>query len=94
MLGVLKSGNYYIPLDPDHPIDRINMILEEVEPDIVITQEELKERLNQDLKLYIPSGIRSDLPEEYFNNPDLDISPESLAYVIYTSGSKPANPRG
>ncbi len=91
IMGVLKAGGAYLPLDPDYPVDRIQYMLEDSGADILLMQTgvgeilEFKgEKINvRNAEIY--SGDSSDL--EY------TVKPDSLAYVIYTSGST-GKPKG
>ncbi len=87
ILGVLKAGAAYVPLEPGLPPARLRFLLEDCAAPLVLTQRRLLSRLPQ-------GAFRSRcvdapaVPEE--NAPDQtlpDIAPGQLAYVIYTSGS-------
>jgi amino acid adenylation domain-containing protein len=94
ILGALKAGKIYIPVDPTFPAARNALILENSQAELVITntknlataQELVRDRgviLNID---DIPMSVATD-------NLNLDIGPDTLAYVIYTSGST-GTPKG
>ncbi|MGC5016345.1 amino acid adenylation domain-containing protein [Streptosporangium sp. DT93] len=98
ILGVLKAGGVYVPLDPAYPPDRIAFILADSGARVLVTQERLAALLSeagvripdQAVLLDTPSpapdtGADGDLPDV----PD----PASLAYVVYTSGST-GRPKG
>ncbi|MFE9104393.1 non-ribosomal peptide synthetase [Actinomadura geliboluensis] len=78
LLAVLKAGGAYVPIDPDHPRSRIDYILEDADPVLVLDAELLAD------------ADTAACPE---SAPDVSVSPESTAYVIYTSGST-GNPKG
>ncbi|NUK88486.1 non-ribosomal peptide synthetase, partial [Streptomyces lunaelactis] len=89
VLGVLKAGAAYLPVDPAHPASRIAATLEDAAPAAVFTAEAIAELLNGDE----PSGGHA-----WAGNPaDADrvrpLSPSHPAYVIYTSGST-GHPKG
>ena len=71
LLGILKTGAAYLPLDPDHPQDRIKTILEDSSAKLCITEENFDE-------LTYNSNTEK---------PDIKISGDDLCYCIYTSGS-------
>src|SRR5450759_2650733 len=50
MLGVLKAGAAYIPLDPEIPVDRVNFIMEDADAKLLITSDEILERIGSQLK--------------------------------------------
>ncbi|MBQ6630175.1 MAG: amino acid adenylation domain-containing protein, partial [Methanobrevibacter sp.] len=83
ILGILKAGCTYIPIDLEYPKDRINYIYENSQADYIISDEDKENSLN----------IKELLKEENTENPDVEISPDDLAYMIYTSGST-GNPKG
>lgn len=94
LLGILKSGAAYVPLDPAYPRDRIAFMLENSEAPLLLTQSQLRESLPS-----TPAGtvlIDSDWPEiarQSAESPALKLNPENRAYVIYTSGST-GKPKG
>jgi amino acid adenylation domain-containing protein len=102
MLGVLKAGHAYLPLDINDPLSRTEEILDGSEPDIIITSHSHKFYFkNRDIIILISDDLMdsSDLIKNKSKEPlykDLGvgkISPDSLAYIIYTSGST-GKPKG
>ncbi|AGC75290.1 natural product biosynthesis luciferase-like monooxygenase protein [Nonlabens dokdonensis] len=90
ILGVLKSGASYLPIDPFYPLNRIDYIIEDSATKIVLVDKETKE--------IIPKNIHTVVVEESrFNQLENVLLPKieslSLAYVIYTSGST-GKPKG
>ncbi|MGY2044274.1 amino acid adenylation domain-containing protein [Pseudomonas pergaminensis] len=84
LLAILKSGACYVPVDPAHPAERLNYLLQDSEPVVVLTQHDLLQRLPP---LNVPV-IQLDRPTFHLGtNPRVAVSPSNLAYVIYTSGS-------
>ncbi len=91
LLGILKTGRAYIPLDPSFPADRLNYIISHSEVDCVLGDGQLQELLNDDI---IYSNIDVLLDCEIHNEIELDeVNADATAYVIYTSGST-GNPKG
>lgn len=94
ILGILKAGGAYVPLDLDNPKERLQFILEDVNPPIIITNAETIDKLPSTWAQIIC------LDEEWsyintfssFNFVSL-LTPCHLAYVIYTSGST-GKPKG
>ena len=88
LLGILKSGGFYLPLDPHYPKERLNLILEDTQVSILLTQSQFKDRLNEF------DGTTLDLDENWSylaKEPKTNLEnlsgPNDLAYLIYTSGS-------
>jgi len=88
LLGVLKAGAAYLPLDPTYPAERLRFMLSDARPLLVLTQERFLEMLEgggvEALALDRegePSG------EGREDNPENEAEADNLAYVIYTSGS-------
>ena len=94
MLGVVKSGAAYVPLDPVYPKGRIENILEDARPVSVITSTALLENLPAigDHTLCLDrEGDLSELNDSRL--PSIPATPQNLAYVIFTSGST-GRPKG
>ncbi|PKL39679.1 MAG: hypothetical protein CVV44_05510 [Spirochaetae bacterium HGW-Spirochaetae-1] len=94
LLGVLKAGSGYIPMDPEYPRDRIAYIAENSNAPVVITQKSLLSLLPETKASIIcldrDWGEIEACPTDKF--PD-NTGPEDVAYVIYTSGST-GRPKG
>ncbi|NOQ28036.1 MAG: amino acid adenylation domain-containing protein, partial [Bacteroidales bacterium] len=85
MLGVLKSGGAYLPLDPDYPDERIDFILNDSRSKIVISTKELSTRIEFDENIICVEEM-SEL-ENNFSNIEIINKPSDLCYIIYTSGT-------
>jgi aspartate racemase len=94
ILGVLKAGGAYVPLDPSYPKERLEFMLDDARPAVLLTQSRLAERLpaRGAEMLLVDSGWDAIAREDGGNLPGGE-SPENLAYVIYTSGST-GRPKG
>jgi amino acid adenylation domain-containing protein len=97
LMGVLKAGGAYLPLDPQTPRERLAFTLDDARPVVVLTQAHLVEKLAdcgggaaQVVLVDDDWAHIGQLPED--NLPTL-INPDNLAYVIYTSGST-GRPKG
>ncbi|MGH9959206.1 MAG: non-ribosomal peptide synthetase, partial [Pyrinomonadaceae bacterium] len=95
ILGVLKAGAAYVPLDPSYPPERLTFMLVDAQVSMLLTQARLVERLSlargaQVIRLDIDWEV---IAQESGENPISGAVLENLAYVIYTSGST-GKPKG
>lgn len=94
ILGVLKSGGAYLPIDPSYPAERISYLLSDAEAPLVLTQTTRRDRLPVTaaeiicLDQEVPEG-----PAESMANPRRVAGADDTAYIIYTSGST-GRPKG
>ena len=94
ILGILKAGAAYVPLDPEYPEDRLIYMLENSSAPVLITQQ----GLNKDFSsvhgqiVYLDQQWKeiNEYPE---NNLSSGVTPDNYVYVIYTSGST-GQPKG
>ncbi|MGD9855339.1 MAG: amino acid adenylation domain-containing protein, partial [Planctomycetaceae bacterium] len=95
LLGTLKAGAAYLPLDPSYPRERINYMLSDSQVPVVVTQKRLAANLPDHNALAVCCDLE-DFPTEDgpidFTFPSRG-TPDDLAYVIYTSGST-GRPKG
>ncbi|MEW6736391.1 MAG: amino acid adenylation domain-containing protein, partial [Acidobacteriota bacterium] len=94
LLGVLKAGGVYVPIDPNYPKERKSFILADGQLKVLLT----RQRLLTDLPNQAAHIICFDLEWEKIScqsdvTPINQASPENLAYIIYTSGST-GKPKG
>ncbi|MGA4069672.1 non-ribosomal peptide synthetase, partial [Ralstonia nicotianae] len=91
LLGILKAGGGYVPLDPSYPQDRLVYMLEDSAPVAVLAQSNTREQLGA---LSVPVLDLDGPLEEAEHDPQVTgLEPHHLAYVIYTSGST-GRPKG
>lgn len=91
ILGVLKAGGAYLPIDPNYPTERINYILEDSCTTMLLTQSHLKDRVSYQGEVI---DIEDDYIYEAASEGLENINKSSdLAYIIYTSGST-GKPKG
>lgn len=97
LLGVLKAGSAYVPMDPQYPFERLAYMLEDASPTVLLTQERLKDKVQNQAGEVV--ALDADWrhidrrPSEDCHSSTLGLSPQNLAYVIYTSGST-GRPKG
>ncbi|HET8842786.1 MAG TPA: amino acid adenylation domain-containing protein, partial [Ktedonobacteraceae bacterium] len=100
LLGVLKAGGSYVPLDPDLPVERLAFMLEDLRTGshaqeiVVLAQEHLSASFPEGSArvVYLERVWEHILLEQDKNLP-CSATPDNLAYVIYTSGST-GKPKG
>ncbi len=97
LIGVLKAGAAYVPLDPEYPRARLEYMLADAQPAVVLTTESLRGQLPQSEEIEFlildAAEMKSALGQTADSNPGQEQSPEDAAYVIYTSGST-GEPKG
>ncbi|MEU9191455.1 amino acid adenylation domain-containing protein, partial [Streptomyces sp. NPDC048484] len=96
MLAVWQAGGAYLPLDPEHPVDRLDFMLADSRVAVVLGTTDLVDELpvgrRRTLCLDEPL-VRTTLAAMPSTPPEVAIAGEQLAYVIYTSGST-GRPKG
>lgn len=94
VLGVIKTGATYVPIDPVYPVKRIEYILSDTCADIIITNKSLGNLLSENKKSEVydlsDMNILNNLSAD---QPDIKIHQDTVAYTIYTSGST-GKPKG
>ncbi|HEX7239462.1 MAG TPA: amino acid adenylation domain-containing protein, partial [Longimicrobiaceae bacterium] len=94
VLGVLRAGAAYVPLDPSHPAERLACMLEDAAPAVLLTREALLERLPaHGARAVCLDRDAAEVAARGGAAPVRGLAPESLAYVIFTSGST-GRPKG
>ncbi|MFW9261611.1 amino acid adenylation domain-containing protein [Nostoc sp. CALU 546] len=94
ILAILKAGGAYIPLDPDSPPERLAFMIEDVQTSILLTQNNLKNRLSIHNQTVVNLDSDWEIIAQYSEDNLLsEVNPENLAYIIYTSGST-GTPKG
>ena len=94
LLGILKAGGSYVPIDPQYPRERMRFMLQDAQAPVFVTERAFASDLASDGTAAIVIEDAADqLACQPTVNPDGKASPENLAYVIYTSGST-GNPKG
>lgn len=97
ILGVLKSGAAFVPMDASQQVDRLSSVIEDASLELLLTQSHLVSHLNVanlDLLMLDEGEISADWLQGYEStDPKSRIDPGDAAYVIYTSGST-GRPKG
>ncbi|MCY8448952.1 surfactin non-ribosomal peptide synthetase SrfAA [Bacillus spizizenii] len=97
VLGVLKAGAAFVPIDPDYPDQRIDYILQDSGAKLLLKQEGISVPDSFSGDVIFLDGDRTilslPLDENDEENPETDTNAENLAYMIYTSGTT-GQPKG
>ncbi|REF28155.1 amino acid adenylation domain-containing protein [Xenorhabdus cabanillasii] len=93
LLGILKAGASYVPLDPEHPTERLVYMLSDSQPALILTQCHLSARLSSTgLPIWALDSTEhqtniASQPQDNISITQSGFTPSNLAYVLYTSGS-------
>ncbi len=95
LLGILKAGGAFMPLDPSYPQERIEFMVADAGLSILLTQEHLRDRIptRPGFTSLCLDGDWLSIAKLSHENPEVPVAPENLAYAIYTSGST-GQPKG
>ncbi len=98
VLGILKAGATYVPLDPGFPLERLCFMAEDAELTLLVSTTALADSFNlpRERQLLLDadaSKLLSESTQALMSNTELDACPEDPAYIIYTSGST-GKPKG
>lgn len=94
VLGTLKAGAMYVPLDPEHPVSRIRAILDDSQARLIVgdhgTQTVASKLIGAKRAFFNIDELHHTICPE---NVGVRVTPDTPAYIIYTSGST-GNPKG
>jgi amino acid adenylation domain-containing protein len=102
LLGILKAGGAFVPLDPSYPMERLEFMAADIAAPVMLVQDSVVQRLGfpgtsnpawlhgKSLSL---EQNRADIAQESVENPTNQTTADNLAYVMYTSGST-GQPKG
>ncbi|WP_018694106.1 non-ribosomal peptide synthetase [Algicola sagamiensis] len=94
IIGILKAGCAYVPIDPNYPIERIEFILKDSNVDYIFCDSgSVAIGQDSDQQFLVYSEIKTKLDSYPISNPNHKATPNDLAYMIYTSGST-GQPKG
>ncbi len=93
ILGILKAGAAYVPLDPNYPSERLELILQDSGISLLIAEESVLSQLADKIPAFTLESIESELAKQPDTSPEISLNPEFPAYIIYTSGST-GTPKG
>src|SRR6185295_14805900 len=88
ILGTLKAGGAFVPLDPDYPRERLEFMVEDAALDVLVTTAAHAERLPRvGAGMIVLEEVRAELAGCSDRRVGIAVDPEQAAYMIYTSGS-------
>ncbi|MCZ0903274.1 amino acid adenylation domain-containing protein, partial [Microcoleus sp. HI-ES] len=94
ILGILKVGAAYVPLDPAYPQERRSFMLADAKVPVLLTQKNLLETLPEhSAKVVCIDAEWQEISRQSDRNPAVKVEADNLAYVLYTSGST-GTPKG
>jgi amino acid adenylation domain-containing protein/FkbM family methyltransferase len=94
LLGILKAGGTYVPLDPTYSLERLSFMLNDASARLIVTEKKFESLLGvTTAELICIDHDRDEIAREGDGNFESEVESENLAYVIYTSGST-GRPKG
>ncbi|RLT97979.1 non-ribosomal peptide synthetase [Ketobacter sp.] len=93
LVGIIKAGATYVPLDASYPKQRLAYILEHADARLVLTQQHLLSALPETTPILVWETLLAAMETLSEMVTPVQVSPEQLLYVIFTSGST-GNPKG
>jgi len=91
--GIHKAGAAYLPVDPNYPSERLEMILSDANPRFVLTNKRSEKNIPVNYKRIYIDNITTTPLSNNDKTPETNVNSRNLAYVIYTSGST-GKPKG
>src|SRR5690606_5988857 len=93
ILGIMKAGAAYVPLDPIYPKDRLEFMLADTEAKLLITSSALNNTLNNNIPYVLADELGDALSAYALRSPTTALHAEDLAYIMFTPGST-GKPKG
>ncbi|MBD0371761.1 MAG: amino acid adenylation domain-containing protein [Pyrinomonadaceae bacterium] len=94
ILGIIKAGGAYLPLDPSYPQKRLSFMLADARPALLLTEKRLAGSLPEhDARVVVVDDEADPFARESADNPPCVLTGDNLLYVTYTSGST-GKPKG
>lgn len=91
ILGILKAGAAYVPIDPHYPTERIKFILQDTQVKVLLGQTQIEQTLqgcfSEKDTTFLCLDRSLPIPTQTYPNPETTVTVDNLMYVIYTSGS-------
>ena len=94
ILGILKAGGGYLPIDLSYPTERLAFMLKDAQASVLLTEKKLAATLpKHQARTIFLDDAEAFLQSQPTTNPETPVTPDHMAYVIYTSGST-GEPKG
>lgn len=94
ILGILKAGAAYVPIDPHYPSKRVHFIVEDTKAKVLLTKQTLGKELEvEHTRIFYMDTLQTIENQAPDHTDIIPVTPDMLAYVIYTSGST-GTPKG
>jgi amino acid adenylation domain-containing protein len=93
LLGILKSGAAYVPVDPDYPLERQEIMVDDSGLQLLLVSSDRLGPLPAGVERVCLDQKRVEIEKQSKENPVSGVSAENLAYILYTSGST-GTPKG
>ncbi|SEN94353.1 amino acid adenylation domain-containing protein [Mucilaginibacter gossypiicola] len=87
ILGIMKAGGNYVPLDPQFPLERINYMLSDSKAVVLLISEKYKGQYQSNATELTLETEWTSLSQYSTDTPDVTVTGDDLAYILYTSGS-------
>lgn len=93
LLGLVKAGAAYVPIDPHLPTDRVNFILDNSGAKLLCTVQKYSEQYAGITDKILFDNVLLNSRSQPYSEPDVEYDGNELAYILYTSGST-GQPKG
>ncbi|PYH46508.1 nonribosomal peptide synthase [Aspergillus saccharolyticus JOP 1030-1] len=93
MLAVMKSGSAFVFLDPGHPVDRLEFVLQQIDARLILTSPDLEPTWRGKLAVFCVTPASLDTLPAHSEPPVTTVTPDNIIYCIFTSGST-GRPKG
>ncbi|GAB3932897.1 non-ribosomal peptide synthetase [Mucilaginibacter myungsuensis] len=87
LLGILKTGAAYLPIDPEYPVERIKYTLNDADAKLMIIPHDHRDHFVTDTEQLLIEDAIVESSAIDSPSPDVQVDPSDLAYVLYTSGT-------
>src|SRR6185503_6199006 len=95
LLSVFKAGAAYVPLDPQHPAERLSLMMDDAGVEVVLVEQRLADKVDiaGRAQVVCVDALWELIAEQSDEKIESEVNADNLAYVIYTSGST-GRPKG